>query len=77
MGLTPEKAAKCFLATPRGRFAFFDETRGEPVKPDDWKPLDFRSLIKKAQTKQMRVRKMQLPSLMSCVEPFTISMLAT
>ena len=45
MGLTREQAAKCIHETPRRRFAFYDQTRGEPVKPDDWKPPDFRSLI--------------------------------
>ena len=54
MGLTPEKAAKSIRETPSGRVAFYDEARGEPVKPDDWKPPDFRSLIKIAQTEQGR-----------------------
>ena len=54
MGLTREKAAQWIHETPRGRFAFYDEARGEPVKPDDWKPPDFRSLIQVAQTEQGR-----------------------
>ena len=54
MGLSPEKAVKRIRATPHGRVAFYDETRGEPVKPDDWKPPDFRSLVKIAQTEQGR-----------------------
>ena len=45
MGLTREQAAKWIRETPHGRFAFYDEARGEPVKPDDWKAPDFRSLI--------------------------------
>ena len=53
----PEQAAKSIRETPRGRdrrVAFYDEARGGPVKPDDWKPPDFRSLIKIAQTEQGR-----------------------
>ena len=34
VGLTREKAAKWIRETPHGRFAFYDETGGEPVKPD-------------------------------------------
>ena len=54
MGLTCEQEAKYIHETPRGRFAFYDQARGEPVKPDDWKPPDFRSLIQVAQTEQGR-----------------------
>ena len=43
-GLTPEKASKNIRETPSGRVAFYDEARGEPVKPHDWKPPDFKSL---------------------------------
>ena len=50
MGLTRDKAAKWIRETPHGCFAFYDEARGEPVKPDDWNPPDFRSLIQVAQT---------------------------
>ena len=52
--LTREKAAKWIRETPHGRFAFYDEARGEHVKPDDWKPPDFRSLIQVARTEQCR-----------------------
>ena len=54
MGLTPEQAAKHTTETPHGRVAFYDAARGEIVKPDGWKPPDFRSLIKVAQTEQGR-----------------------
>ena len=54
MGLTCEKAAKWIRETPHGRFAFYDKARGEPVKPDDWKPPNFRSLTQVAQTEQGR-----------------------
>ena len=54
MGLTPEKAAKSIREAPHGRIAFYDEARGSIVTPDDWKPPDFRSLIKVAQTEQGR-----------------------
>ena len=54
VGLTPEKAAKSIREILRGRFAFCDQTRGEPVKPEDWKPPDFRSLIQVSQTEQGR-----------------------
>ena len=50
MGLTPEKATKNIRDTPHGRIAFYDDARGSVVTPDDWKPPDFRSLIKIAQT---------------------------
>ena len=33
MRLTREEAAKCIRETPRGRFAFYDKARGEPVRP--------------------------------------------
>ena len=54
IGLTPEAAAKSIHETPRGRVAFYDDTRGETVKADDWKPPNFRSLIKVGQTEQGR-----------------------
>ena len=54
MGLTREKADKWIRETPHGRFAFYDQTRGEPVKPDEWKPPDFRSLLQVGQTEQGR-----------------------
>ena len=49
MGLTPEQAARQITATPKGRFALYDDKKGEVVKSDRWKPPDFRSLIKIAQ----------------------------
>ena len=52
MGLTPKKAAKNIRNTPRGRVVFYDETRGEVVKPDDWKPPDLRSLIETRSTRK-------------------------
>ena len=45
VALTSEQAAKWIRETPRSRFAFYDQARGEPVKPHDWKPPDFRSCI--------------------------------
>ena len=54
MGLTREQATKWIHEMPHGRFAFYDQARGELVKPDDWKPPDFRSLIQVAQTEQGR-----------------------
>ena len=51
MGLTPEQAARQITATPKGRFALYDEKKGEVVKSDTWKPPDFRSLIKVAKLK--------------------------
>ena len=50
MGLTPEQAARQTTVTPRGRYALYDERKGEVVKSDTWKPPDFRSLIKAART---------------------------
>ena len=35
---------------PKGQFALYDAKRGEVVKSDRWRPPDFRSLIKVAQT---------------------------
>ena len=52
MGLTPEQAARRVIATPRGQFALYDGQKGEVVKSDRWRPPDFRSLIKVAQTEQ-------------------------
>ena len=52
MGLTPDQAAKHITETPHGRVAFYDAAKGEIVKPDGWRPPDFRSLIKVAQTEQ-------------------------
>ena len=54
VGLTREKAAKWIRETPHDRFTFYDQARDEPVKPDDWKPPDFQSLIQVAQTEQGR-----------------------
>ena len=52
MGLTPDQAARQITPTPKGRFALYDAQRGEVVKSDRWRPPDFRSLIKVAQTEQ-------------------------
>ena len=52
MGVTPDQAAKHITETPHGRVAFYDAPKGEIVKPDGWKPPDFRSLVKVAQTEQ-------------------------
>ena len=52
MGLTPDQAARHIKETPHGRVAFYDAAKGEIVKPDGWRPPDFRSLIKDAQTEQ-------------------------
>ena len=52
MGLTPDQAARQITPTPRGQFALYDAQRGEVVKSDRWRPPDFRSLIKVAQTEQ-------------------------
>ena len=54
MGLTPDQATKHITETPHGRLAFYDAAKGEIVKPDGWRPPDFRSLIKVAQTEQGR-----------------------
>ena len=54
MRLTSEEATRCIRETPRGRFAFYDTARGEPVRPDDWRAPDFRPLIQAAQTEQGR-----------------------
>ena len=45
MGLTPEQAARQITPAPKGRFALYDEKRGEIARSDTWKPPDFRSLI--------------------------------
>ena len=54
MGLTPDQAARQITTTPRGQFALYDAKRGEVVKSDRWRPPDFRSLIKVAQTEHGR-----------------------
>ena len=54
MGLTPEQAARQITTAPKGQFALYDAKRGEVVKSDRWRPPDFRSLIKIAQTEQGR-----------------------
>ena len=41
MGLTPDQAAKHIKETPHGRVAFYDEAKGEIVKPDGWRPPEF------------------------------------
>ena len=48
LGLTPDQAARKITNTPHGRFALYDEQRGEIAKSDTWKPPDFRSLIRAA-----------------------------
>ena len=40
--------------TPTGHFALYDVKKGEVVKSDQWRPPDFRALIKIAQTEQGR-----------------------
>ena len=54
MGLTLEQAARQITPTPKGQFALYDVRKGEVVKSDRWKPPDFRSLVKIAQTEQGR-----------------------
>ena len=54
MGLTPEQAARQITPTPKGQFALYDVKKGEAVKSDRWRPPDFRSLVKIAQTDQGR-----------------------
>ena len=54
MGLSPEQAARQITPTPAGQFALYDAKKGEIVKSDRWRPPDFRSLIKIAQTEQGR-----------------------
>ena len=54
MGLSPEQAARQITPTPTGQFALYDAKKGEVVKSDRWRPPDFRSLIKIAQTEQGR-----------------------
>ena len=54
MGLTPKQATRQITLTPKGQFALYDEKKGEIVKSDRWRPPDFRSLIKIAQTEQGR-----------------------
>ena len=53
MGLSPEQAARQITSTP-GQFALYDAKKGEIVKSDRWRPPDFRSLVKIAQTEQGR-----------------------
>ena len=52
--LLTDTSVKCLasIVTPHGRVAFYDAAKGEIVKPDGWRPPDFRSLIKVAQTEQ-------------------------
>ena len=50
MGLTPERAARAITTMPHGRFALYDEKRGEIAKSDTWKPPDFRSLVQATST---------------------------
>ena len=52
MGLTPDQAARQITTTPHGQFVLYDTKGGEVVKSDRWRPPDFRSLIKVAQTGQ-------------------------
>ena len=54
MGLNPEQAARQITPTPKGQFALYDAQKGEVVKSERWRPPDFRSLIKVAQTEQGR-----------------------
>ena len=54
MGLTPDQAARAVTPTPSGCFAFYDAQKDEIVKPDAWKPPDFRSLIQAASTEAGR-----------------------
>ena len=44
LGLTPDQAARDVTQTPHGRFTLYDVQKDEIVKPDTWKPPDFRSL---------------------------------
>ena len=54
MGLSPEQAARQITSTPTRQFALYDAKKGEVVKSDRWRPPDFRSLVKIAQTEQGR-----------------------
>ena len=54
MGLSPEQAARQITATPTGQFALYDVKKGEIVRSDRWRPPDFRTLVKIAQTEQGR-----------------------
>ena len=54
MGLSPDQAARQITSTPTGNFALYDVKRGEVVRSDRWRPPDFRSLVKIAQTEQGR-----------------------
>ena len=54
MGLSPEQAARQITSTPTRNFALYDVKKGEVVRSDRWRPPDFRSLIKIAQTEQGR-----------------------
>ena len=51
-----EQAARQITSTPTGQFALYDAKKGEVVKSDRWRPPDFRSLVKIAQTEQGRLR---------------------
>ena len=53
MGLSPEQAAKQITATPTGHLvSLYDVKKGEIVRSDRWRPPDFRTLVKIAQTEQ-------------------------
>ena len=54
MGLSPEQAARQITSTPTGQFSLYDAKKGEIVKSDRWRPPDFRTLVKIAQTEQGR-----------------------
>ena len=54
LGLTPDQAARAVTTTPHGRYALYDESKGEIAKSDTWKPPDFRSLIHAAGTEAGR-----------------------
>ena len=54
MGLSPEEAAKQITATPTGHFSLYDAKKGEIVRSDRWRPPDFRTLVKIAQTEHGR-----------------------
>ena len=38
LGLTPDQAARAVTPTPHGRYALYDESKGEIAKSDTWKP---------------------------------------
>ena len=54
-GLNPRAGSKTdHKYSHRSSLLFYDEKKGEIVKSDRWRPPDFRSLIKIAQTEQGR-----------------------